>query len=193
VKVGYPPGYSTTTHEMAHVIHRYGLRGDQKKVITTAYTKKRTATSGKATIVAPVWPDGSRVSPKAPQDWSDEGWSDDQYIDYLANLDDDARRPHENYASQHEDEFFAQATNAYLNTNIGNDLVTKQPRNNGRAWVQANEPELFRLLEELFKGVNQLKADGTLKAGGTRTHPPRAAPPPVASAQRVSAGPKGRP
>jgi hypothetical protein len=28
----YPPGYSTTTHEMANAIHRDGLRGDQKEV-----------------------------------------------------------------------------------------------------------------------------------------------------------------
>jgi hypothetical protein len=191
--VCYPPGYSTTTHEMAHAIHRDGLRGDQKEVITMAYTTKRTATSDKATIVAPVWPDGPRVSPKAPQSWIDYGWSDDQYVECVVNLDDDARRPHENYASQDEYEYFAQATNAYLGTNTGNDFVTEEPRNNGKAWVQANEPELFSLLEELFKGnvVNELEADGTLKAGGTCTNPPPSAPPPAAPAQLVGAGPKG--
>lgn len=189
----YPPGYSTTTHEMAHAIHSDGLRGDQKKVIAMAYTKKRTATSDKATIVAPVWTDGPRVSPKAPQSWSDAGWSDDQYVEQVASLDDDARRLHENYASQDEYEYFAQATNAYFGTNTGNDATTEQPRNNGKAWMQTNEPELFNLLEELFKGnvVNELDADGTLKAGGTCTNPPPSAPPPSPSAQLVGTGPKG--
>ena len=37
-------GYSTTTHEFAHIIHRQGLDATDKATITAAYTAKRTAT-----------------------------------------------------------------------------------------------------------------------------------------------------
>lgn len=180
---GYTPGYSTTTHEMAHAVHRYGLSSEQKQVITAAYTSKRTATRTKATIGTTHWTDGPRVAPTAPSSWV--GYTDEQYLDYMANLDDGARRVYENYASQSDEEFFAQAVNAYFGTNTGADGTTEQPRNNSRAWVQANEPALFTLLEEIFKGkvVNELEADGKLKAGGTCANPPpKPAPPPPADA-----------
>jgi hypothetical protein len=176
---GYTPGYSTSTHEMAHAIHRYGLRGDQKDVIKKAYAKKRAATKTKATIGTTEWSDGPRVAPKAPASWA--GYTDDAYLDAVVALDDNARRPYENYASQNDEEYFAQAVNAYFGTNTGVDTTTEQPRNNGKGWVEANEPELFTLLEELFKGkvVNELAADGKLKAGGTCTNPPPQQPAPA--------------
>jgi hypothetical protein len=191
---GYAPGYSTTTHEMAHAIHRYGLRADQKTVITSAYRKKRAASATAATIGTVQWSDGPRVNPTAPAIWllfSDNA----AYLAWLAGLRDDARRPYENYASQSEEEYFAQAANAYVGTNTGTDTTTGQPRNNGKAWVQANEPDLFPLLDELFKGklINELEADGKLKAGGTCTNPPlpppAPAPPPRAPAAAGAGGP----
>ena len=64
---GYTAGYSTTTHEMAHAIHRYGLRNDQKAVITSAYAKKRAATATAATIgTVPVVRRAARGSERTP-------------------------------------------------------------------------------------------------------------------------------
>ena len=193
---GYTAGYSTTTHEMAHAIHRYGLSNAQKAVITSAYTKKRAATATAATIGTVQWSDGPRVNPNAPALWTAIGLDPADYLAWLAAMGDGARRPYENYASQSEEEYFAQAANAYMGTNTGSDTTTGQPRNNGKGWVQAEEPALFVLLEELFKGkmVNELEADGKLKAGGTCTNPapaPAPAPPPprVPPGAPVNAGP----
>jgi hypothetical protein len=193
---GYTPGYSTTTHEMAHAIHRHGLRADQKAVITSAYRKKRAASATAATIGTVQWSDGPRVNPTAPAIWSLFGLDNAAYLAALASMRDDARRPYENYSSQSEEEYFAQAANAYVGTNTGSDTTTGQPRNNGKAWVQANEPDLLALLDELFKGklINELEADGKLKAGGTCTNPPlppppAPAPPPRAPAAAGAGGP----
>jgi hypothetical protein len=192
---GYTPGYSTTTHEMAHAIHRYGLRADQKAVITSAYRKKRTATATAATIGSVQWSDGPRVNPTAPAPWLVVGLTNQTYLAWLAAMRDDARRPYENYASQSESEYFAQAANAYVGANTGSDTTTGQPRNNGKSWVQSNEPQLFTLFEELFKGkmVNELEANGKLKAGGTCTNPPLPppAPPPVPAGVPAGTGAGG--
>ncbi|MCT4583737.1 MAG: hypothetical protein N4A54_02330 [Peptostreptococcaceae bacterium] len=56
----------------------------------------------------------------------------------------------ENYSSMNELEYFAQAANAYLNTNTGTDPFTNQNRNNGKAWVRKYEPVLVKLLDEIF-------------------------------------------
>ncbi|MEK8145830.1 hypothetical protein NKH18_45220 [Streptomyces sp. M10(2022)] len=96
---GYADGYSTTTHEFAHTIHQYGLSDADRRIITAAYQAK------KALGTSVQWPDGYRlVDPKDP-----EG----ELID--------------NYSSTNEYEYFAQATNAYLGTNFGNDRTTGQP------------------------------------------------------------------
>ncbi|MCX5207781.1 hypothetical protein OG689_00340 [Kitasatospora sp. NBC_00240] len=58
--------------------------------------------------------------------------------------------PVDNYGSRDELEYFAQVTNAYLGTNHGTDPHTGQQRNNGPAWVRANEPALLPLLERLY-------------------------------------------
>ena len=48
-------GYSTTTHEFAHVLHRNGLSEDDKKVIAKAYAERRAATSGSVTKLTKRW------------------------------------------------------------------------------------------------------------------------------------------
>jgi hypothetical protein len=179
----YTVGYSTTTHEFAHVLHRQGLSDDQKKIITKHYAAKKAATTGKDGLVKNVWPDGPRVNPTAPKSWTDAGWTDEKRIEHLAGLADDARRVYENYSSQNEAEYFAQMANAYVGTNLGTDPTTGRPRNNGRAWIEANEPkEMLDLLDQLFKNVtvNDIEAGGALKAGGKCTNPaPKPEPAPA--------------
>ncbi|WP_405009654.1 hypothetical protein [Kitasatospora sp. NBC_01539] len=61
-----------------------------------------------------------------------------------------------NYSARDEMEYFAQVSNAYLGTNHGTDPFTHEARNNGAAWVRANEPELLPLLQKLY-GSNPAK------------------------------------
>jgi hypothetical protein len=182
---GYTVGYSTTTHEFAHIIHRQGLDATDKATITTAYTKWRSDTVAKEKIATTQWVDGPRIDGKAPAAWVAAGWTDAKYVEHIAGLSDADRRPYECYASQSEEEYFAQNANAYLNTNMGTDPTTGLPRNNTRAWVAANEPaDILALLDKLFQQgiVNQLEADGKLKASGTCTNPaPKPATPPPAA------------
>ncbi|WP_329492830.1 hypothetical protein [Kitasatospora herbaricolor] len=70
-------------------------------------------------------------------------WTDGPRQDLRGN-------PVDNYGSRDELEYFAQVTNAYLGTNHGTDPHTGQQRNNGPAWVRANEPALLPLLERLY-------------------------------------------
>jgi hypothetical protein len=182
---GYTAGYSTSTHEFAHLIHRQGLESADKATITSGYTAKRAATVAKDKIASVQWVDGPRIAPKAPASWVAAGWTDATRLDHIAGLSDTDRRPYECYASQSEEEYFAQNANAYLNTNMGTDATTGEARNNTRAWVAANEPaDLLALLDKLFQqGVaNELESDGKLKASGTCTNPPPPAPPPPAPA-----------
>jgi hypothetical protein len=175
----YTVGYSTTTHEFAHVLHANGLSADQKKIVKKHYDLKRAATTGEVGLVKNVWPDGPRVSPTAPASWTTAGWTDATRLTHLAGLTDDARRVYECYSSQNEFEYFAQTANAYLGTNLGTDPTTGRPRNNGRAWIAVNEPtEMMDLLDLLFKNttVNDINANGTLKTSGLCTNP---APAPV--------------
>ena len=177
---GYTAGYSTTTHEFAHVLHRHGLSDADKAVITKAYQDRRAASSGSKTKLTKKWVDGPRVSPTAPKNWKDAGWTDAKWLKHLNSLSDDARRPFECYASQSEEEYFAQLSNAYLGTNLGSDATTGKARHNGRAWVKAHEPkEMLDLLDRLYqhKTVNDITAGGKLKKGGKCANPPK--PPPV--------------
>ncbi|WP_431775189.1 lonely Cys domain-containing protein [Streptomyces cucumeris] len=119
----YPDGYSTTTHEFAHTIHRYGLSDEDQQLIEAAYR------ANLAEGPRGAWPDGP-----------------------LYGFDADGNRTRANYSSHDVKEFFAQLTNTYLGTNRGRDAYTKQPRNNGADWVRRNEPELLPLLERLYGG-----------------------------------------
>jgi hypothetical protein len=178
---GHPVGYSSTTHEVAHVILRQGLTAEQKAVVTKSYNAKRAATTGKDGLLKNLWPDGPRVRPVAPQAWRDVGWTDGTRLEYLAGLTDDKRRAHENYSSQNVDEYFAQLVNAYLGANLGHDATTGQPRNNGRSWVAANEPkEMLDLLDQLFNNatVNDIDSRGALLPGRLANPPYPPAPVP---------------
>ncbi|WP_158515431.1 hypothetical protein [Kitasatospora sp. MBT63] len=122
----YDDGYSTTTHEFAHTIHRQALGPSDRQLITDSYQAKIDADHLARTF-----------GEESPIQWTDG-----------------ARRPDgqngDNYASRDEQEYFAQVTNAYLGTNHGNDPYTGEPRNNGADWVRANEPDLLPLLERLY-------------------------------------------
>lgn len=55
------------------------------------------------------------------------------------------------YGAFDEYEYFAQAVSCYLGANGGTDPYTGRPRNNGEAWVRANEERpLVSLIDELF-------------------------------------------
>ncbi|MFD7904354.1 hypothetical protein ACFV4G_19160 [Kitasatospora sp. NPDC059747] len=123
----HPEGYSTTTHELAHAIHKFGLTGDEHALVREAYRGKRQADGltdlfGEEPVAA--WPDGGRRNA----------------ADELVG----------NYSSADEYEYFAQLSNAYLGTNHGNDPSTRSARNNGADWVRRNDPELLPLLERLY-------------------------------------------
>jgi hypothetical protein len=178
---GYTVGYSTTTHEFAHVLHRHGLSEDDKKVISKAYAKRRAASTGSASKLTKKWVDGPRINPTVPKSWKDAGWTQKKYMKYMVGLSDDARRAHECYASQSEEEYFAQLSNAYLGTNMGSDATTGQARRNGRQWIKDNEPkEMLALLDRLYqhRTVNDITKGGALKVGGKCANPPKPAPPP---------------
>ncbi|MEV7023945.1 hypothetical protein AB0O00_17565, partial [Kitasatospora sp. NPDC093558] len=120
-------GYSTTTHELAHAIHKFGLSGDEHALVREAFEGKRQADGltdlfGEKEVTA--WPDGGRRN------------QDEELVG--------------NYSSADEYEYFAQLTNAYLGTNHGHDPGTGLPRNNGADWVRRNDPELLPLLERLY-------------------------------------------
>ncbi|WP_432011259.1 lonely Cys domain-containing protein [Streptomyces cucumeris] len=127
----YPDGYSTTTHEFAHTIHRYGLNEEDQQLIEAAYR------ANLAEGPHGAWPDGP-----------------------LYGFDADGNRTRANYSSHDAMEFFAQLTNTYLGTNRGRDAYTKQPRNNGADWVRRNEPELLPLLERLYGGEPRAEHTG---------------------------------
>jgi hypothetical protein len=150
-------------------------------VITKAYTKRRAASTGSASKLTKKWVDGPRINPTVPKSWKDAGWTQKKYMKYMVGLSDDARRTHECYASQSEEEYFAQLSNAYLGTNMGSDATTGQARRNGRQWIKDNEPEeMLALLDRLYqhKTVNDITKGGALKVGGKCANPPAPAPPP---------------
>jgi hypothetical protein len=190
---GYAVGYSTTTHEFAHVLHRNGLSAEQKKLISKHYNRKRKATESKDTQTLPdVWPDGPRISPTAPPAWAAKRWTDAKWIEKVATIAEDSRRVYENYSSQNESEYFAQLSNVYLGTNLGTDPTTGQPRNNGRAWIVANEDaEMLALLDLLYKRrtVNDIDASGALTPGGLCTNPNPGPPPPPPGPPPAGGGP----
>ncbi|MCZ4087838.1 hypothetical protein, partial [Streptomyces antarcticus] len=111
-------GYSSATHEMAHLLHHAALTDGDRSLIRRRYLQLRDQGPD-----AP-WPDGPR-----------------RHADGTAG---------DNYAATNEWEFFAQLSNAHLGTNHGDDPHTLRPRNNGAAWVRANEPVLLPLLERLY-------------------------------------------
>ena len=88
---GYTAGYSTSTHEFAHIIHRQGLGSKDKATITSAYTAKRSATVAKDKIAVTHWVDGPRIGPKSPAAWVAAGYDDAKFVEHVAGLS--RRRP----------------------------------------------------------------------------------------------------
>ncbi|AUG76703.1 hypothetical protein CFP65_1829 [Kitasatospora sp. MMS16-BH015] len=117
-------GYSTTTHELAHAIQKYGLSEQQKQGVLDAFNQKKTSLDADPEHPA-QWPDGTRP-----------------------HTEGGGRQ--ENYSSTDHEEYFAQATNAYLSTNHGTDPLTGQDRNNGAHWTGEHEQALRPLLEQLY-------------------------------------------
>jgi hypothetical protein len=65
------------------------------------------------------------------------------------------------YAAMNELEYFAQLANAFLGANAGVDPYTRQPRHNGSAWVENNEPA----------SIKDLLAKTMKKDAATNTNP----------------------
>ncbi|WP_441246582.1 toxin glutamine deamidase domain-containing protein [Kitasatospora sp. McL0602] len=119
----HPDGYSTTTHEIAHAIQKYGLSEGQKQGIIDAFNEKKARPD--TDPENPVqWPDGSRPT-----------------VDGVRQ---------DNYSSTDREEYFAQATNSYLSTNHGRDFLTGENRNNGAHWAGGHEQALHPLMEQLY-------------------------------------------
>ncbi|WP_141960105.1 hypothetical protein [Actinoallomurus bryophytorum] len=136
---GHDEGYSSVTHEIAHLIYNVGLTDAQRQQITDWYGRKlRLSQQGSDTI----WPDGRYQ---------------------------DTNRPGEtNYSATNEREFFAQLVNVYLGTNTGFDPATYLHRNNGPAYVEQHEGPLAGLLQSIFDGpepVTNANPVGETRAG----------------------------
>ena len=102
-------------------------------------------------------------------------------MEKVTTIADASRKVYENYSAQNESEYFAQLSNAYLGTNLGDEPTTGMPRNNGRAWIVANEDkEMLDLLDKVYKHhtVNAIDAAGKLTPGGLCTNPDPKPPPP---------------
>ena len=125
-------GYSSATHEIAHLLHLAALTDSDRDLIKHVYDAKKKQEADWRKAVREGREPGPRVL------WPD-GINQDLQGQETAN-----------YSSINQYEFFAQLSNAYLGTNHGTDKATGRPRNNGAAWVQAHESQLLPLLERLY-------------------------------------------
>ena len=155
----YAKGYSTATHEIAHSIHLNGLQKFKKDIITKEYDKRKKIINNKYTVDKNDWVDGIYIKREQNETNKKNG---DLFTMTRAC-----------YASQNEQEYFAQLSNAYLGTNTGKDPFTGYQRNNGKKWVEDNETEMFKLLETIYKdkSVNDVDSWGSLMDGGVSTNP----------------------
>ncbi|MGH8784567.1 MAG: hypothetical protein ACREYA_05670 [Cupriavidus necator] len=171
----YAPGYSTTSHEFAHALHRRGiLEWSQRQTITDAFRAatcgvRLTTLQGQQAIVVPAtetrnslalanfldtvfarpFVDGPRHK-AGPGPKSYRVFREGNLVTYHAWYSS-AVELQDCYAAFDEKEYFAQCVNCYLGTNSGVDPYTAQRRNDGAAWVRRNEPAPFvRLLDTLF-------------------------------------------
>ena len=110
-------------------------------------------------------------------------------MEKVTTIADASRKIYENYSAQNESEYFAQLSNAYLGTNLGTDPTTGQARNNGRAWIAANEDkEMLDLLDKVYKN----KTVNNIDAGGQARHRrPLHQPEPAPAAAPAGPPPKG--
>lgn len=159
-------GYSTTTHEFGHAIHIQGLNSEDQGIIRQAYRQKARDTDDPPMLFENHWVDGPRISPTPPA--SETGYDEATWQEHVAGLRSRQRRRYECYASQNDREYFAQLTNTYLDTNIGVEPTTGQPRNNGRAWIAGHEPrEILDLLDRLYHQHTVGPVGGAASGGGS--------------------------
>lgn len=142
----YEKGYSTTTHEIAHSIHLYRMEGFEKKQITNLYNEKLDKMANDEN----AWPDGRCLNRE-----------DFVRLRYMARTPASAIAKNVGnispelkdkmcYASQHEQEYYAQSVNAFLGTNAGNDPYTGLARHNGKDWLKTNDRGMYNLLERRY-------------------------------------------
>ncbi|MCO6000265.1 hypothetical protein [Actinoallomurus rhizosphaericola] len=122
----WPTGLSVVTHEIAHLIHNYGLGDEDKNLIKQHYESElQKAKSG----FEVQWPNGPLTTPEGGSAY--------------------------NYSAKNEKEYFAELTSAYLGTNAGIDFKTRWPKNNGADWVIRYEKNIaiVDLLKRIYGPV----------------------------------------
>ena len=154
----YAKGYSTTSHEFAHMIHEQGLTKAQFDAVKRAYDVRLqgvVVNGGQVTFRGA--PHQFNVNPQKDSDVNralDTEWVDGK----RRKLSDDA--PIDCYAATSEFEYFAQCANAWLGTNAGKDPYTSRDRHNGRQWLLDNEPRMMTdVLQSVFGGTEIKKAN----------------------------------
>uniref|UniRef100_UPI003F4B435C hypothetical protein n=1 Tax=Nocardioides sp. SYSU DS0651 TaxID=3415955 RepID=UPI003F4B435C len=178
---GYAAGYSTSSHEFAHILFRQGIDAADKATINGAY-----ATKSGGDWRTTEWTDGFTCTPTVPQSWAAIGWTQQNYEDHINGLAD--RKSLQNYASQSADEYWAQMSNSYLGTNAGTDPATGQPRRNGRDWIAAHEPaDVVAVLDKVYdRGTLNQVTNGVITGCTTNPAPPPAPPMPAGGAARTT-------
>ena len=172
----YEARYSTTSHEFAHGLHiSSAMTPAQKATIARCFAARKRARIDAATsciiiedhslIPTPLalhqvfteeWADGPRMravplpAPKSYHVYKGAAYvmqpGGGAYLQYTTTYE-----LQDCYSAFDEREYFAQLVNAYLGANGGTDPYTRRPRNNGDAWVRANENrDMVNLLDELF-------------------------------------------
>ncbi|WP_405537424.1 hypothetical protein OG787_31905 [Streptomyces sp. NBC_00075] len=125
-------GYSTATHEIAHLLHTVALTESDRDLIKRVYDAKK---------------DQEAAWRKAVEEGRDPG----PQVQWPDGVGQDLKgRAADTYSSMNEYEFFAQLSNAFLGTNHGTDTATGRPRNNGAEWVESHEPDLLSLMRRLY-------------------------------------------
>ena len=136
----YEKGYSTTTHEIAHSIHLYRMDYSEKKQITELYNEKLDKMANDEN----AWPDGRCLNVsdyKRLKIMSRRITENIKARDVTPSLKDKMC-----YASQTEQEYYAQSVNTFLGTNAGVDPLTLENRHNGKDWLKNNDPTMYKLL-----------------------------------------------
>ncbi len=129
----YSPGYSTSVHEMSHVVDVYGISAAQRDKVDAAY--------------------------KARHDLDVAGTAQEWIDGY--NFTDTGVAKVECYASMHRLEFWAQLATAWFGSNVGKDPFTqakwatkgspdKANRRNGKAEVERLEPDVTAIFKVVF-------------------------------------------
>lgn len=153
----YEKGYSTTTHEIAHSIHLYRMDYSEKKQITDLYNEKMLKLANNAD----AWPDGRCLNNVVLTAFClDKGITPDLVT--AKDVKNSNKKNKMCYASQTEQEYYAQSVNTFLGTNAGIDSCTGLARHNGKDWLKKNDIEMYNLLKRRF-GENAEVKDANVK------------------------------